>query len=111
MNGSEVGFYGGSVQLADYCPYKQEFTWKFNDIVIRGSQCSFVENSPNSDKNFALEHYGENSKCFYNKEMWQERTCFHLRQWGHYGSSCSKVSLVIHIFLIIILILIVNFQI
>src|SRR5699024_10911438 len=41
-----VGHYGGSVVLADYCPYIQEFTWKQNDEVVRGSKCSFRENNP-----------------------------------------------------------------
>ncbi|KFM57462.1 Leishmanolysin-like peptidase, partial [Stegodyphus mimosarum] len=79
---SEIGKYGGSVSLADYCPYIQEFTWKSNNIVVRGSQCQFPENMPQPEKNFALEYYGPGSKCFnHNKEMWEERTCQQVRQW------------------------------
>lgn len=41
-----VTFYGGSVTLADYCPYVQEFTWRANSVVIRGSHCFYDENNP-----------------------------------------------------------------
>ncbi|CAN7983090.1 unnamed protein product [Ixodes hexagonus] len=88
---SELGRYGGSVILADYCPYIQEFTWKSKNTVVRGSQCQFPENNPQDEKNFALEYYGPGSKCFnHNKEMWEERTCHQVRQWQHWGSGCYK---------------------
>ncbi|VVC91296.1 unnamed protein product, partial [Leptidea sinapis] len=38
--------YGGSVSLADYCPYLQEFTWKHKSVLVRGSRCSYEENTP-----------------------------------------------------------------
>merc|ERR1712062_84472 len=40
----DVGYYGGSVALADYCPYIQEFTWRSNNVVVRGSHCAYIEN-------------------------------------------------------------------
>lgn len=39
-------YYGGSVSLADYCPYIQEFTWRSKNVVIRGSHCQYPENNP-----------------------------------------------------------------
>ncbi|RVE42582.1 hypothetical protein evm_012751 [Chilo suppressalis] len=42
----EEAFYGGSVSLADYCPYLQEFTWKHKSVLVRGSRCSYEENTP-----------------------------------------------------------------
>lgn len=45
-----VTFYGGSVTLADYCPYVQEFTWRANSVVIRGSHCFYDENNPGKPK-------------------------------------------------------------
>ena len=81
LGNDSVEYYGGSVVLADYCPYIQEFTWKQNEEVVRGSKCSFPENSPVADKNFALEHYGANSKCFNHvDEMWEERSCTEVRR-------------------------------
>ncbi|KAM7315107.1 leishmanolysin-like peptidase [Ixodes scapularis] len=88
---AELGRHGGSVILADYCPYIQEFTWNSKNTVVRGSRCQFPENNPQDEKNFALEYYGPGSKCFnHNKEMWEERTCHQVRQWPHWGSGCYK---------------------
>lgn len=42
----EEEFYGGSVSLADHCPYIQEFTWRSKNVIVRGSQCQFEENNP-----------------------------------------------------------------
>ncbi|KAK4308425.1 hypothetical protein Pmani_019873 [Petrolisthes manimaculis] len=85
-----VGFYGGSVALADYCPYIQEFTWRSHHVVIRGSHCQYPDNNPEKEKNFALESYTEESKCFHQEREWTERTCQHLRQWQHWGSGCYQ---------------------
>ncbi|XP_029822205.3 leishmanolysin-like peptidase [Ixodes scapularis] len=88
---NELSRHGGSVILADYCPYIQEFTWNSKNTVVRGSRCQFPENNPQDEKNFALEYYGPGSKCFnHNKEMWEERTCHQVRQWPHWGSGCYK---------------------
>lgn len=35
--------------LADYCPYIQEFTWKSQNVVVRGSHCNFPENNPGGE--------------------------------------------------------------
>jgi len=86
-----VSYYGGSVLLADYCPYIQQFTWRANTVIIRGSHCYYEENNPETEKNFALEEYGNSSKCFYHtKDMWEERSCHQKRQWQHWGSGCYK---------------------
>lgn len=105
-----MGFYGGSVALADYCPYIQEFTWRSNNIVVRGSHCMYEENNPSKtythlsrvkykikniflgpDRNFALESYGPKSKCFdHTDKMWEEMNCEQVRQWQHWGSGCYK---------------------
>ncbi|KAJ8976088.1 hypothetical protein NQ317_011577 [Molorchus minor] len=44
------GYYGGSVFLADYCPYIQEFTWRSKNVIVRGSHCQYVENNPKPEK-------------------------------------------------------------
>ncbi|XP_063706190.1 leishmanolysin-like peptidase [Culicoides brevitarsis] len=81
--------YGGSVSLADHCPYIQEFTWRSKNVVVRGSQCQFEDNNPKSEKNFALEKYGSHSKCFdHTNQMWEERSCKQTREWQHWGSGC-----------------------
>jgi leishmanolysin-like peptidase len=83
--------FGGSVMLADYCPYIQEFTWRVDERVVRGSQCQYAINNPPTEKNFALEHYGSQSKCFnHGRRMWEEGSCSHVRQWQHWGSGCYQ---------------------
>lgn len=42
----EEAHYGGSVSLADYCPYLQEFIWQHKSVIVRGSRCSYDENTP-----------------------------------------------------------------
>lgn len=44
-------YYGGSVALADHCPYIQEFTWRSKNVIVRGSQCQFDQNSPSNFPN------------------------------------------------------------
>ena len=59
MYEKDVGFYGGSVALADYCPYIQEFTWRSNNVVVRGSHCMYEENNPSkySKENKVKKYY------------------------------------------------------
>ncbi|XP_067617516.1 leishmanolysin-like peptidase isoform X2 [Eurosta solidaginis] len=91
VNSGEEGYYGGSVSLADHCPYIQEFTWRSKNVIVRGSHCRFVENNPKPEKNFALESYGIGSKCFDHSDfMWEERSCHQTREWQHWGSGCYK---------------------
>ena len=37
---------GGSVILADYCPFMQQVSWSINNDVVRDSKCIFEENKP-----------------------------------------------------------------
>ena len=47
-------YYGGSVSLADYCPYIQEFTWRSRNVIVRGSHCQYIENNPSECKQFLI---------------------------------------------------------
>lgn len=47
----EEEYYGGSVTLADFCPFIQEFTWRSKNIIVRGSQCQFEDNNPSKINN------------------------------------------------------------
>jgi hypothetical protein len=63
-------YLGGSVVLADYCPFMQQVSWSINN-EIRDSKCSFDENKPDKHKNYILEQYGKQSKCFLHNRTWQ----------------------------------------
>lgn len=114
----ELEYFGGSVTLADFCPFIQEFTWRSKNVIVRGSQCQFEDNNPSNcklysclsiqpnnkprafcilfkltepEKNFALESYGNHSKCFdHTDNMWEERSCRQTREWQHWGSGCYR---------------------
>lgn len=44
----ELEYFGGSVTLADFCPFIQEFTWRSKNVIVRGSQCQFEDNNPSN---------------------------------------------------------------
>ncbi|KAH3704021.1 hypothetical protein DPMN_079076, partial [Dreissena polymorpha] len=75
VQASDAGRYGGSVSLADYCPYLQEFVWKQDDSFKRGSRCSISQNNLEQSQNHLLEYYGPNSKCFSHGLGWQLQHC------------------------------------
>lgn len=69
---------GGSVLLADFCPFMQQVSWSMNGEV-RDSKCTIDENQPSDKaKNYILEEYGTQSKCF-----------LHEREWSVYTDRCT----------------------
>lgn len=87
---TSLAHFGGSVDLADYCPFIQEFTWQVQNITVRGSRCDLGSNSIESEKNAALEHYGPESRCFEHGRRWEQRSCVYKRHWHHFGAGCYK---------------------
>ena len=81
---------GSTVTLADFCPYVQEFTWKSNsgEIAPRGTRCTASENQPDSESDYALENYGEESRCFEQGSKWNQKSCNAMKQWRRYGAGC-----------------------
>lgn len=86
----DLAHYGGSVDLADYCPFIQEFTWQAQNVTVRGSRCDLGGTSLESEKNAALEHYGPEARCFEHGRRWEQRSCIYKRHWHHYGAGCYK---------------------
>lgn len=88
-----VGKYAGSVQLADYCPYLQEFSWTDDaNKPVRGSNCQDSQNNLATDSNFFGEQYGHNSLCFEHASRWYLHMCDSLKSPQHAGSGCYKYS-------------------
>ncbi|XP_028966877.1 leishmanolysin-like peptidase [Galendromus occidentalis] len=86
IGGEYAASFGSSVALADYCPFIQEFTWANSG---RNSECSFAVNQPSPGKNFALETYGKESRCFHT-DRWKESNCATVRHWQNWGSACYQ---------------------
>lgn len=87
-----LAYLGGSVDLADYCPFIQEFTWQAHDVSIRGSRCDLGTNSLESERNPSLEYYGPQTRCFEHGRRWEQRSCLIKRHWHHYGAGCYRFS-------------------
>ncbi|CAF1091970.1 unnamed protein product, partial [Brachionus calyciflorus] len=78
FSNNSSSYLGGSVALADYCPFMQQVSWSINNEV-RDSKCLYEENQPDVNKNYILEDYGENSKCL-----------LHSRSWLIYTDKCNS---------------------
>ncbi|XP_022336666.2 leishmanolysin-like peptidase [Crassostrea virginica] len=81
---------GGAVELADYCPFQQEFIWKENNVNARDSRCSLPGNTPQGSYNLYGEYYGADSICVNHGSMWSLRACNRLIQPKHSGSGCYR---------------------
>lgn len=66
---------GGGVELADFCPYYQGFTWTKGQVDKRQSGCTSERNSKQQKENYALEKYGQSSRCFKQGMKWKRRKC------------------------------------
>jgi len=82
--------YGGTVALADYCPYYQGFTWTKQSKDIRSSSCTSHHNSLDQDKNYALETYGKTSACFEQTGRWKRTKCNVRWTASIWGSGCYR---------------------
>lgn len=89
---SSLAHFGGSVDLADYCPFIQEFTWQAHNLTVRGSKCEHGSGDSDSEKSPSLEYYGPEAKCFEHGRRWEQRSCIFKRNWYHYGAGCYKYS-------------------
>ncbi|KAL4702412.1 hypothetical protein ACJJTC_002252 [Scirpophaga incertulas] len=67
-------------------------TWKPQECVGQEEvDVAYEENTPKTDVNFALENYGQHSKCFdHSDRVWEQKSCRQIREWQHWGSGCYK---------------------
>lgn len=87
-------YYGGSVELADFCPYNQEFEWK---TVVRtdrrDSRCELDGNRPPDENggNPVLELYGHGSRCLdFGGSSWTEQKCGRVRTYSQFMAGCYR---------------------
>lgn len=82
-------YYGGAVELADFCPYSQEFEWRLtNNTTRRDSRCELEGN--NREGEDILEVYGPDSMCFDFPKPWTEKRCGRMRSLSHYMAGCYE---------------------
>ncbi|NXQ94137.1 LMLN peptidase, partial [Sagittarius serpentarius] len=88
----ELPYYGGSVEIADYCPFSQEFSWHLSGEFQRSSDCRISENQPDPTKNYGAEKYGPNSVCLIQKSAFVMEQCRRKLSYPDWGSGCYQVS-------------------
>ncbi|MCJ8732773.1 hypothetical protein PDJAM_G00214890 [Pangasius djambal] len=88
----DLPFYGGSVEIADFCPFSQEFSWHVSGEYQRSSFCRIQENQPDSWRNYAAEEYGPDSVCLYQKSAFIMEQCNKRMTYPDWGSGCYKTS-------------------
>uniref|UniRef100_A0A8C6RQ34 Leishmanolysin-like peptidase n=1 Tax=Nannospalax galili TaxID=1026970 RepID=A0A8C6RQ34_NANGA len=88
----DLPYYGGSVEIADYCPFRQEFSWHLSGEYQRSSDCRILENQPDVFKNYAAEKYGPHSVCLVQKSAFVMEKCERKLSYPDWGSGCYQIS-------------------
>uniref|UniRef100_A0A3B4HBH0 Leishmanolysin-like peptidase n=1 Tax=Pundamilia nyererei TaxID=303518 RepID=A0A3B4HBH0_9CICH len=88
----QLSFFGGAVEIADYCPFSQEFSWHLSGEYQRNSYCRVSENQPDWWRNYGAEQYGPDSVCLYQKSAFVMEQCTRKMTYPDWGSGCYKVS-------------------
>ncbi|XP_051564909.1 leishmanolysin-like peptidase [Myxocyprinus asiaticus] len=88
----DLSAYGGAVEIADYCPFSQEFSWHVGGQYQRSSYCRVQENQPATWRNYGAEEYGPRSVCLYQKSAFVMEQCTKRMTYPDWGSGCYKVS-------------------
>ncbi|KAJ1175772.1 hypothetical protein NDU88_001057 [Pleurodeles waltl] len=92
----DLAYYGGSVEIADYCPFSQEFSWHLSGEFQRSSDCRIPENQPAPSRNYGAEKYGPSSVCVLQKSAFIMEQCTKKLSYPDWGSGCYQVSCSLH---------------
>ncbi|RXM32877.1 Leishmanolysin-like peptidase [Acipenser ruthenus] len=90
----DLPYYGGSVEIADYCPFNQEFSWHLSGEFQRSSNCRIAENQPDQSRNYGAEQYGPDSVCLLQGSAFVMEQCTRRMAYPDWGSGCYKVLLI-----------------
>ncbi|XP_059822338.1 leishmanolysin-like peptidase isoform X2 [Hypanus sabinus] len=88
----ELQYYGGSVEIADYCPFAQEFSWYISGEFQRGSDCRISQNQPEPSRNYGAEEYGPESICLIQQSYFIMQQCNKMPRSPDWGSGCYRIS-------------------
>ncbi|XP_077584144.1 leishmanolysin-like peptidase isoform X2 [Stigmatopora nigra] len=87
----QLSFFGGAVEIADFCPFSQDFSWHVSGEYQRNSNCRVSANQPDWWRNYAAEYYGPNSICVYQKSAFVMEQCTKKVTYPDWGSGCYEV--------------------
>ncbi|XP_075466035.1 leishmanolysin-like peptidase isoform X2 [Ascaphus truei] len=88
----DLPYYGGAVEIADFCPFTQEFSWHLSGEFQRSSDCRVPENQPVSSRNYGAERYGPESACLEQRSAFVMEQCSKRLSYPDWGSGCYRVS-------------------
>ncbi|KAM7380031.1 hypothetical protein PAMP_003358 [Pampus punctatissimus] len=92
VTSDQLSYFGGAVEIADYCPFSQEFSWHLSGEYQRNSYCRVSENQPDWWRNYGAEQYGPDAVCLYQKSAFVMEQCTRKMTFPDWGSGCYKVS-------------------
>ncbi|XP_073408017.1 leishmanolysin-like peptidase isoform X2 [Dendrobates tinctorius] len=87
----ELSFYGGAVEIADFCPFTQEFSWHLSGEYQRSSDCTVSQNQPAESRNYGAERYGPESVCVEQRSAFIMEHCTKKLSYPDWGSGCYQV--------------------
>ncbi|XP_068602104.1 leishmanolysin-like peptidase [Brachionichthys hirsutus] len=88
----QLSSFGGSVEIADFCPFSQEFSWNLGGEHQRNSYCRAPENQPDWWRNYGAELYGPASVCLHQEAPFVMEQCSRRLSYPDWGSGCYEVS-------------------
>ncbi|XP_073502232.1 leishmanolysin-like peptidase [Phyllobates terribilis] len=87
----DLSYYGGAVEIADFCPFTQEFSWHLSGEYQRSSDCTVPQNQPAESKNYGAERYGPESVCVQQRSAFIMEQCTKKLSYPDWGSGCYQV--------------------
>lgn len=88
----DLSHYGGAVEIADFCPFTQEFSWHLSGEYQRSSDCTLAQNQPATSRNYGAERYGPDSACLEQRSVFVMEQCMKRMSYPDWGSGCYQVS-------------------
>ncbi|PIK55378.1 putative leishmanolysin-like peptidase [Apostichopus japonicus] len=88
--GDELGKYGGTSYLADYCPFNQQVTYTNDKGQSKGTTCYLASNSLASTENVAAEYFGPQSICVNHASPWIREKCLSFDKQITWGAGCYQ---------------------
>ncbi|KAM5152244.1 leishmanolysin-like peptidase [Mantella aurantiaca] len=92
VSSADLPHYGGAVEIADFCPFTQEFSWHLSGEYQRSSDCTLAQNQPAASRNYGAERYGPDSACLEQRSAFVMEQCMKRMSYPDWGSGCYQVN-------------------
>ncbi|XP_033624458.1 leishmanolysin-like peptidase [Asterias rubens] len=92
VSSEDLAKYGGTSELADYCPFHQQFNYKEPSGAKKSTTCQISANTPSRSENVAAEYYGMGSTCVEHGVAWRQSQCDQYQAQQTWGAGCYQYS-------------------